>query len=81
MSASGGLRYHNLKIGSGTTQLRLQQVRQFRARLAGYRARSQMSAPVRFVVTKEWCDQQNPLGNQLGVLLLFLLFVARPCPK
>jgi hypothetical protein len=34
MSGSGGLRYNNIEIRSGTAQLRLQQVGQLRARLA-----------------------------------------------
>src|SRR6202022_2869490 len=81
MSGLGGLRYDNLEIGSGTVPLRLQQVRKFRARLARGGAQAQMRAPVFFAVTEQWCDQQDILGNQLGVFLLFLLPEPLPQPK
>src|SRR5260370_84941 len=81
MSGIGGPRYHNLEIGSGATRLRLQQVRQFRARLARCGAQSQMCALILFVVTKQWCDPQDILRDQLGVFMLFLLPEPLPQPK
>src|ERR1700737_1546455 len=81
MRGLSGLSYNNIEIGSGFAQLRLQQVRQFRARLACRGARSQMRNPVLIVVTEQWCDQQDRLGNQLSVIVLFFLRTPLPHPK
>src|SRR5216683_2726069 len=81
MSGLSGLCYDDLEIGAGAAQLRLQQVRQFRARLACRRTQSQMRDPVLFVVAEQWCDQQDRLRNQLGVMPLFLFAASLPRPK
>src|ERR1700675_3398082 len=81
MSSSGRLRHNNLQIGSGTAQMRLQHIRHFRTRLPWRRARCQMRGPVLVVVTEKWRYQQDAFGNQLGVLLLFLLLVPFPRPQ
>jgi hypothetical protein len=51
MGDLSGLRYDNFEVGPGAAQLRLQQVRQFRARTARGGARYQMRAPIPLVIT------------------------------